>query len=149
WNGKVLIHHGGNVGVSYGMGNPPNGDIAGTAPDGFEGLLGDSISVALARGFVTLSTAQANLGHNVNLVTAAESLVMTKERIIEHYGPIRYAIGTGCSGGAIAQQHIANAYPGIYQGLIVQCSYPDVWTTATQFADYNLISNYLGLQAPE
>lgn len=149
WNGKVLIHHGGNVGVSYGMGNPPNGDIAGTAPDGFEVLLGDSISVALARGFVTLSTAQANLGHNVNLVTAAESLVMTKERIIEHYGPIRYAIGTGCSGGAIAQQHIANAYPGIYQGLIVQCSYPDVWTTATQFADYNLLNNYLGNQVPQ
>ena len=149
WNGKVLIHHGGNVGVSYGMGNPPNGDISGTAPDGGETLLGDSISVALARGFVTLSTAQANLGHNVNLVTAAESLVMTKEHIVEQYGPVRYTIGTGCSGGAIAQQHIANAYPGIYQGLIVQCSYPDVWTTATQFADYNLLNEYLGNQVSE
>ncbi|MGF2736069.1 DUF6351 family protein [Marinobacter sp. DUT-1] len=148
WNGKVLIHHGGNVGVSYGMGRPPNGDISGLT-NGNELLLGDSISVALARGFITLSTAQANLGHNVNLVTAAESLMMAKEHIIEQYGPIRYTIGTGCSGGAIAQQHVANAYPGIYQGLIVQCSYPDVWTTATQFADYNLISNYLGLQMPE
>ncbi|WP_223163212.1 DUF6351 family protein [Marinobacter salinexigens] len=149
WNGKVLVHHGGNVGVSFAMGNPPNGDIAGTAPDGFEVLLGDSISVALSKGFVTLSTAQANLGHNVNLVTAAESLVMAKERIVEQYGPIRYTIGTGCSGGSIAQQHIANAYPGIYQGLIVQCSYPDVWTTATQFADYNLLNNYFGAQVPE
>ncbi|SDW28286.1 DUF6351 family protein [Marinobacter mobilis] len=149
WNGKVLIHHGGNVGVSFAMGNPPNGDISGTAPDGFEGVLGDSISVALSKGFVTLSTAQANLGHNVNLVTAAESLVMSKERIVEQYGPIRYTIGTGCSGGAIAQQHIANAYPGIYQGLIVQCSYPDVWTTATQFADYNLLNEYFGNQMPE
>jgi len=149
WNGKVLIHHGGNVGVSYAMGNPPNGDISGTAPDGFEVFLGDSISVALSKGFVTLSTAQANLGHNVNLVTAAESLVMSKEHIVEQYGPVRYTIGTGCSGGAIAQQHIANAYPGIYQGLIVQCSYPDVWTTATQFADYNLLNNYLGNQVPE
>ncbi|MGF2685525.1 DUF6351 family protein [Marinobacter sp. DUT-3] len=149
WNGKILIHHGGNVGVSYGMGQPPNGDIAGTAPEGAETLLGDSISVALARGFVTLSTAQANLGHNVNLVTAAESLVMAKEHIVEQYGPVRYTIGTGCSGGAIAQQHIANAYPGIYQGLIVQCSYPDVWTTATQFADYNLLNEYLGNKVSE
>ncbi|MDK8464429.1 DUF6351 family protein [Marinobacter sp. SS13-12] len=149
WNGKILIHHGGNVGVSYGMGNPPNGDIAGTAPEGAETLLGDSISVALARGFVTLSTAQANLGHNVNLVTAAESLVMAKEHVVEQYGPVRYTIGTGCSGGAIAQQHIANAYPGVYQGLIVQCSYPDVWTTATQFADYNLLNEYLGNQVSE
>jgi hypothetical protein len=149
WNGKLLIHHGGNVGVSYGPGEPPNGDIAGTAPEGAEMLLGDSISVALGRGFITLSTAQANLGHNVNLVTAAESLMMAKERIVEQYGPLRYTIGTGCSGGAIAQQHIANAYPGIYQGLIVQCSYPDVWTTATQFADYHLLSRYFGNQLPE
>lgn len=149
WNGKILVHHGGNVGVSYGMGNPPNGDLSGTAPEGAESLLGDSISVALARGFITLSTAQANLGHNVNLVTAAESLVMAKEHIVEQYGPLRYTIGTGCSGGAIAQQHIANAYPGIYQGLIVQCSYPDVWTTATQFADYNLLNEYLGNQVSE
>ncbi|WP_323752711.1 DUF6351 family protein [Marinobacter sp.] len=148
WNGKLLIHHGGNVGVSYSMGNPPNGDIAGTAPEGMELLLGDSITAALARGFVTLSTAQANLGHNANLVTAAESLVMSKEHVIEQYGPLRYTIGTGCSGGAIAQQHVANAYPGIYQGLIVQCSYPDVWTTAVQFADYNLLNEYFGLQMP-
>ncbi|HEX4918242.1 MAG TPA: DUF6351 family protein, partial [Limnobacter sp.] len=33
---------------------------------------------------------------------------------------------------------------GIYQGIIVQCSYPDVWTTATQFADYNLLNSYFG-----
>ena len=148
WNGKLLIHHGGNVGVSYGMGEVPRGDIAGTAPAGAELLLGDSITTALARGFMTLSTAQANLGHNANLVTAAESLMMGKERIIEQYGEIRYTIGTGCSGGSITQHHVANAYPGIYQGLIVQCSYPDVWTTATQFADYNLLSNYFGNQLP-
>lgn len=146
WNGKLLIHHGGNVGVSYGMGTPPQGDIAGTAPAGAELLLGDSITTALGRGFMTLSTAQANLGHNANLVTAAESLMMAKERIVEQYGEIRYTMGTGCSGGSITQQHVANAYPGIYQGLIVQCSYPDVWTTATQFADYNLLSHYFGNQ---
>ncbi|MDX1803872.1 MAG: DUF6351 family protein [Alcanivorax sp.] len=149
WNHKLLIHHGGNVGVSYGMGNPPNGDLSGTAPDGAEFLLGDSISVALGRGFMTLSTAQGNLGHNENLVTAAESLMMAKERIVEQYGELRYTIGTGCSGGSITQQHVANAYPGIYQGLIVQCSYPDVWTTATQFADYHLLSHYFGNRVPE
>ncbi len=148
WNRKLLIHHGGNVGVSFGMGHAPNGDIAGTAPEGTELLLGDSITTGLARGFVTLSTAQANLGHNANLVTAAESLLMSKEHVIEQYGPLRYTIGTGCSGGAIAQQHIANAYPGIYQGLIVQCSYPDVWTTAVQFADYNLINEYFSYKLP-
>lgn len=148
WNRKLLIHHGGNVGVSYGPGNPPNGDLSGTAPDGAEFALGDSILAGLGRGFVTLSTALANLGHNVNLVTSAESLVMAKEHIIENYGELQYTIGTGCSGGAIAQQHVANAYPGIYQGIIVQCSYPDVWTTATQFGEYRLLNLYFGNEYP-
>lgn len=136
WNQKLLIHHGSNVGVEFGMANPPNTE------------LGNGIVVALSRGFATMSTAQSNLGHNANLVTGAESLIMTKEHLIENYGPLRYTIGTGCSGGAIMQLHVANAYPGIYQGLIVQCAYPDVWTTAVQFADYHLLNKQFDWQLP-
>ncbi|MGE6051884.1 DUF6351 family protein, partial [Klebsiella pneumoniae] len=65
-----------------------------------------------------------------------------KERVVEAYGPIRYTIGTGCSGGSIAQHTIANSYPGIYQGLVTTCSYPDVLTAGAQFADYHLLRNY-------
>ena len=54
------------------------------------------------------------------------------------YGTLRYTIGTGCSGGSLAQQWIANAYPGIYQGILPTCSFPDAWGTATQFLDYHL-----------
>ena len=72
-----------------------------------------------------MSTALNNDGHNCNIATQAESLVMAKERIVEQYGEIRYTIGTGCSGGSLTQQQVANAYPGIYQGILPQCSYPD------------------------
>ena len=67
---------------------------------------------------------------------------MAKERLVEEYGEIRYTIGTGCSGGSIAQHTIANAYPGIYQGLVTTCSYPDTLTAGTQFADYHLMRLY-------
>ena len=63
---------------------------------------------------------------------------MAKEHLIERYGQLRYTIGTGCSGGSLAQQWIANAYPGIYQGILPTCSFPDAWSTATQFLDYHL-----------
>jgi hypothetical protein len=68
---------------------------------------------------------------------------MAKERLVEQYGEIRYTIGTGCSGGSLAQQHIANAYPGIYQGILPQCSFPDAWSTGQQLASYNLLRRYL------
>ena len=38
--------------------------------------------------------------------------MMAKEHLIESYGDIRYLFGVGCSGGSIAMQSMANAYPG-------------------------------------
>jgi Tannase-like family of unknown function (DUF6351) len=89
-----------------------------------------------------MSTALNNAGHNCNIVTHAESMVMAKERLVEQYGEIRYTIGTGCSGGSLTQQQVANAYPGVYQGILPTCSFPDAWSTATQFLDYHLTLAY-------
>jgi hypothetical protein len=61
---------------------------------------------------------------------------MTKERVIEHYGTLRYTIGSGCSGGSLVQQQVANAYPGVYQGISPQCSFTDAWSSAQQYVDY-------------
>jgi hypothetical protein len=126
---KLLITHGFACGVDY---------QTGTAPS----VTGGAADTALARGFATMSTALDHAGHNCNLVTEAESLVMTKEYLTERYGPLRYTIGTGCSGGSLAQQWIANAYPGVYQGILPTCSFPDAWSTATQFLDYHLSLAY-------
>jgi hypothetical protein len=129
---KLLILHGASCGVSHETGTAPatTGDIAG--------------DYALGKGFMTTSTALDNSGHNCNLALQAESLVMAKEHIIKSYGTIRYTIGTGCSGGSLAQQWIANAYPGVYQGILPTCSFPDAWSTATQFLDYHLLLAYFG-----
>ena len=61
---------------------------------------------------------------------------MTKERVIERYGELRYTIGSGCSGGSLVQQQVANAYPGLYQGISPQCSFTDAWSSAMQYVDY-------------
>src|SRR5262249_6495870 len=81
-------------------------------------------------------------GHNCNIATEAESLIMTKERVIEHYGTLLYTIGSGCSGGSLVQQQVANAYPGIYQGLTPACSFPDAWSALQQYVDYQLLRRY-------
>ena len=100
WNHKLLITHGASCGIER---------QAGSAPD----VENDA---ALSRGFAVMSTALNNAGHNCNIVTQAESMVMAKERLVEQYGEIRYTIGTGCSGGSLTQQQVANAYPGHLPG---------------------------------
>ena len=141
WNHKVVVTHGGGCGASYEPGNPPLDDYSGTLPEGVP-TYEQSHVAALGAGFAVMSTALDNTGHNCNLAMQAESLVMAKERLVEQYGPVRYTIGTGCSGGSIAQHTIANAYPGVYQGLVTTCSYPDVLTAGAQFADYHLLRLY-------
>lgn len=142
WNHKVLVPHGGNCGASYAPGSPPLADISGTLPTDFPGYQQTYVA-ALGQGFAVMSTALNNTGHNCNPAVEAESLMMAKERLIEQYGHIRYTIGTGCSGGSIAQQTIANAYPGIYQGLTTTCSFPDTLTAAVQFGEFHLLRLYL------
>ena len=127
FNHKLLITHGASCGIDH---------QSGEAPD----VMNDT---ALSNGFAVMSTALNNAGHNCNIITQAESMVMAKERLIEQYGELRYTIGTGCSGGSLTQQQVANAFPGIYQGILPACSFPDAWSTGQQLAAYNLLRRYL------
>jgi hypothetical protein len=137
WNHKVLVMHGQSCGVEHQAGTAPSviggGSVADTAA---------TAEYALGLGFATMSTALDNSGHNCNLAVQAESLIMAKERLVEQLGEVRYTIGAGCSGGSLAIQWIANAYPGFYQGLLPSCSFPDAWSTASQFLDYHLTLAY-------
>lgn len=140
WNHKLLVTHGGGCGASYQPATPPLADYSGTFDD--VPVAENSYVTALGRGFAVMSTALANTGHNCDASYNAESLMMAKERLVERYGTLRYTIGTGCSGGSVAQHTVANAYPGIYNGLVTTCSYPDVITPGAQFADYHLMRLY-------
>jgi hypothetical protein len=145
---KLLITHGANCDVSYGTGTTPS--VLTFDPASLLSLpvtlpvneFGDGVAWALGRGFAVMSNALDNSGHNCDVVTQAESLLMTKEHLIDSYGTVRYTVGTGCSGGSLAQQWIANSYPGIYQGILPTCSFPDAWSIATQVLDYHLLLAY-------
>jgi hypothetical protein len=126
YNHKLVVFHGFSCDTQYQQA---------AAPD----VLNET---ALGRGFATMSHALDNAGHNCNISTQAESMIMTKERVVEQLGEIRYTIGSGCSGGALAQQQVANAYPGFYQGITPACSFTDAWSSAMQYVDYVSLRNY-------
>ncbi|MDE0854748.1 MAG: DUF6351 family protein [Nevskia sp.] len=148
FNHKLLISHGALCGASFEpVAAPSVTDYA--APFGLLAGLPvtagpNSLQYALGAGFVVMSTALDNSGHDCDVAIQAESLIMAKERVIEQYGTLRYTMGSGCSGGSLAMQWIANAYPGIYQGILPTCSFPDAWSTVTQVADYHLLVSYFG-----
>src|SRR5437763_11444485 len=126
YNGRLIITHGASCDTTYGVGTAPS--VTDTK--------------MLGGGFILMSTALDNARHNCNIATEAESLVMTKEHLIDHYGEVRWTIGSGCSGGSLVQQQVANAFPGIYQGITPQCSFTDAWSSSMEYEDYYLLLNY-------
>ncbi len=126
WNGRLVYTFGGGCGGGHYIQGSSTG-----------GVLNDMM---LSRGFAVASSSLNVLGNNCNDVVSAETLMMVKERFIETYGPPRYAIGWGCSGGGIQQYMIGDNYPGLLDGLLPQCSFPDVYGTGT--FDARLLLNY-------
>jgi hypothetical protein len=85
---------------------------------------------ALSRGFMVADSGLNVQGSDANANVSAEALMMLEEHIVEGYGPIRYTIGEGCSGGGLQQYMIASMYPGLLNGIQPNCSFADMWTTA-------------------
>jgi hypothetical protein len=141
FNHKLLITHGASCGIDHQSGSAPSVTSDTVGVPGVNAST-DSPTTALGRGFAVMSTALDNAGHNCNLATQAESLVMAKEHLVEQYGTLRYTIGTGCSGGSLVQQQVANAYPGIYQGILPQCSFQDAWSNGEEISDYHQTRKY-------
>jgi hypothetical protein len=126
WDGKLEIPGGASCGVNHGTGTPP------AVTD----------NTALSRGMLVAAPTLDNNGQNCNIVVQAEAVEMMKEHLVDAYGPIRYTIGSGCSGGSIYQQQVANAYPGLLNGILPNCSFPDSWSTASDPVDCALLLPY-------
>lgn len=127
FNGKLLVPFGGDCTPRHSQGAPT------------ENVLNDT---ALSRGFAVAVSNLNMLGQNCNDVVSAEALVMLKEHFVETYGPIRYTIGQGCSGGSMQQHWITSNYPGLLDGILPSCSFPDVWSTLQEAEDCHVLDHH-------
>ncbi len=130
WNKGVLVLQGSGCGTGYGeqpAGSPLN-------------------DRALRQGFAVVTVALLHNTINCNPVVQAEASLMAKEHVIETYGPIEMYFGTGGSGGAISQIMDQNAYPGLYDGLILSHLFSD--SDASRRAAYDCRVVYDAMARP-
>lgn len=102
----------------------------------------------LSRGFAVANTSRDIHGNNSNSVASAESIMMLKEHIVETLGEIRYTLSNGASGGSILQHLVANAYPGLLNGIQPSATLQDLWTTNTEAQDCGLLVRYFNSTSP-
>jgi hypothetical protein len=127
WNGALVYTFGGGCNGGYHQG----------ASSG--GVLDD---LFLSKGYGVASSSLNVLDNNCSTIISAEAAMMVKEHFIETYGPVRHTIGWGGSGGAIQQYDIADAYPGILDGIVPGVSFPDPFTTTGPVTDCRLLNAY-------
>ena len=97
----------------------------------------------LSQGYGVASSTLNVFGNNCQEVLAAETLMMVKERFVENYGEVFFTIGWGCSGGSEQSLPISDDYPGLLDGIVPGCSFPEV--TAAQvmnITDADLLDHY-------
>ena len=126
-NGRAVLTFGGGCNVGYHQGVMTGG------------VLNDPM---LARGYVVASNSLLVNETNCSPIVGAETALMTKERLIEVYGPVVHAIGSGGSGGAIMQYTISHGYPGILNGILPSLSFADALSNAAP-PDCMLLVRYL------
>jgi hypothetical protein len=127
WNGKLIYTFGGGCNSGYQQGTSTGG------------VLDDEF---LSLGYAVASSTLNVLDNNCSTIISAEAAMMVKEHFIDTYGPVQFTIGWGGSGGAIQQYDIADAYPGILDGIIPSISFPDPLTTAGPVTDCRLLDSF-------
>ena len=131
WNGRLVYTFGGGC---VGGWNVQGSNV------GNRGILED---LMLRQGYAVASSSLNVFGNNCAPVLAAEVVSMVKERFIETYGVPQFTIGFGCSGGSEQLHPIADNYPGLVDGIIVGCSFPEVsGAMILNLADADLMTHY-------
>lgn len=127
WNGKLVYFLGGSTGNLRRQVEP-----ASTW----------ALDEPLSRGFMVAVNSHTDASRNANRVVSAETVLMMKEYISDTYGQVLYAIGYGCSAGSMQLNVIASMYPGIIDGSVIACSYPDSDGHGQEIFDSYLLRNF-------
>ncbi|MGW6278314.1 DUF6351 family protein [Kribbella sp. NPDC055071] len=125
WNNKLVYTFGGGCNAGYHQGSQTGN------------VLND---LFLSQGYAVASSTLNVPEINCSIVISGEAAMMVKEHFIETYGPVRYTIGWGGSGGSVNQHDIADGYPGILDGIIPGVSFPDMLTAFTEAADCSVLN---------
>ncbi|TDD63256.1 hypothetical protein E1263_01105 [Kribbella antibiotica] len=127
WNRKLVYAFGGGCNAGFHQGNQTGN------------VLND---LFLSQGYAVASSTLNVPETNCSTVISGEAAMMVKEHFIETYGPTRYTIGWGGSGGSVNQHEIADGYPGILDGIVPGVSFPDMFSAFTSAADCSVLNKY-------
>lgn len=129
WNGRLLYHFQGGVGIGHTQGRWARGAAMDVT------ALGLGHAIAYSTGNRT--------GEHYNLEVGGETALMTKEHFVKRFGEPLYTVGLGGSGGGIQQLVYGQNHPGLLDAAIPQVTYPDMVTQTIHVGDCELLEHFM------
>jgi hypothetical protein len=102
----------------------------------------------LGEGYALYGNTLQNASQNCNSVLEGEAAMMGKEHFIKSFGVPLFTVSVGCSGGSYGSAQPADALPGLYDGVLIACTFPDPLAIATSGLDAHLLAHYFIGAAP-
>jgi hypothetical protein len=96
----------------------------------------------LSEGYALFGNTLQNASQNCNSVLAGEAAMMSKEHFIKTYGVPRVTVSAGASGGSYGSSQLADALPGLFDGILIAATFPDALSIALSGADGHLLTHY-------
>ncbi len=138
WNKHLLAQHG--------TGCPGGWYIQG-ASQGVNILTGTNLT-RLGEGWGIFINTLQNPSNSCNAIVAGEATMMGKEHFIETFGVPAYTLSSGTSGGAITSEGVGNAFPGLFDGILINAAFPDTLAIPMSGADGHLLAHYFTVTNP-
>ena len=138
WNRRLIALHG--VGCPSGWFR--QGGVMGVNP-----LAGANVA-RLGEGYAIFTNTLNHPTNSCNAFLAGETTMMGKEHAIETFGVPAFTVSIGSSGGAYTSLQIADAFPGLFDGVLVNAVFPDALSIALAGADAHLLTHYFAVTNP-
>jgi hypothetical protein len=102
----------------------------------------------LREGYALFANTLHHAANNCNAVLASEAAMMSKERFVETHGLPDFTVSGGCSGGSYGSAQPADRVSGLFDGVLITCTFPDPLSIALSGSDGHLLSHYWSVTDP-
>ena len=102
----------------------------------------------LREGNAMFANTLHHASNNCNAVLASEAAMMSKEYFIKRHGVPAFTVSAGCSGGSYGSSQPADRIPGLFDGILITCTFPDPLGIAFSGGDGHLMTRYWAVTNP-
>lgn len=96
----------------------------------------------LGEGYAVFTNTLNHPTNSCNAHLAGETTLMGKQHFIKTFGVPAFTVSVGTSGGSYTSLQIADAFPGLFDGVFIDATFPDALAIAMSAMDAKLLSHY-------